>query len=161
MIALGAGGGFLAGLGGGAAKKAGMESSLSNIAENIHLVTNVIILAILIAFIFFCFWVIHRIIKHSYYKKIKEIRNLFPKLKTDLIMFKNIKKLDDDDRLYVNNSVQEIIGKIKNDFDTHALHKKFSKEFCDKVLKYLDHIAKNDIDIEDQIRLIDCWIKMF
>ena len=85
MVALGTGAGLLAGMGGVAAKKGGMEKSLQSIAENIGLVANVVLLSVLILFIFFIIWAIKRFFSRAYLKKIKETRNLLPKLKADLI----------------------------------------------------------------------------
>lgn len=161
MVALGTGAGLLAGMGGVAAKKGGMEKSLQSIAENIGLVANVVLLSVLILFIFFIIWAIKRFFSRAYLKKIKETRNLLPKLKADLIFLKNITKFNEEDKLSINNSVQETIIKLKNDFDSKPFIKKFGKEFCEKMLKYFDFVANNKINIEDQIKLVSCWVEMF
>ena len=161
MIALGAGAGLLAGMGGAAAKKGGIEKSLNNIAENIGLVANVVLLSVLILTIFFIIWRIKRLFSRAYIKKIKETRNLLPKLKADLIFFKNVTKFSEEEKLGINNSIQETIGKLKSDFDNKVFIKKFGKEFCEKMLKYFDYVASNKINIEDQIRLVSCWVEMF
>lgn len=138
-----------------------VANHLHEISQNINLVVNVFLLFLLVIVFIICFIGIKRFFSYLCKKEIDKIKILLLKLQTDLITFKNIENFDSQQRLLVSQMIQEAVGFLKKRFEKNLFHRKLGKNFSNDITRNLDSIANNKINIQDQILLVDCWLKFF
>jgi len=152
------------GLGAASGGKKGLGAivgHIQDITQNINLVVNIILIFLSAILVVLFIIGIKRFFSYLRRMKINAVKILLLKLQTDLITFKNIEKFDEQHRLYISQAIQETVGSLKNQIEKNLFYRKFGKNFPGDIIKKLDNIVNNKIDVQDQIQLVDYWIRFF